>query len=221
MTADELWNKLVELSPDKPLSVEEFSVKTGLSKTLVAKVYERWVQMEKLRREHGHYVFVKRGNLNLFETPKSKEFEEIEHKLLKKEFKENEENEEKKTVIIRKKKKTDLAGFMRVISGIIGTVLMITSINFTYIFNKSGMNSFWGMLLSVSIVSFMCFAFTIRSYMSSKFNRVGVVILCTLVLLYSVFTAVSGQYNSFRKYNANDDSTIVMEQKELTESRIK
>ena len=222
MTADELWDKLVELGPDKPLSVDEFAAKTGLSRSLISKVYERWIQTDKLRKENGQYLFVKHGAISLFETPKSKEFEEVEHKLLKKELKEPEpENtkEPEKPVVV-KKKKTDLGGLMRFISAIIGTVLMVTSINFTYSFNKFGMNFFWGMLLSVSIVSFMCFAFTIRSYMSSKFNRIGVVILWTLGLMYSVFTAVSGQYNSFRKYNANDDSTIVVEQKELTEKRI-
>lgn len=220
MTQDDLWSKLKEVSGDKPLTVDEFAAHTGLAKNLIAKVYDRWVQMDKLRKEHGQYVFVKRGNLNLFDEPESEGFKKVMNTLSKKELKEDEAEEEKVKRIYTRKKKVELGGFMRFVSAVIGTILMITSIYFTYNFNKLGMSLFWGMLLSVSIVSFMCLAFTIRSYMSSKFNRIGVVILWTLGLLYSVFTAVSGQYNNFRKYNAGDESTIVVEQKELTEDRI-
>ena len=220
MTQDEVWSKLKEYNPDTPLSVDEFAAKTGLAKTLVAKLYERWVQVDKLKKVHGQYLFVK-NSINLFNEPESEEFKKVKENLSKKEFKpEVPENKEEKIIVI-KKKKTDLSSFMRLIGAIIGTILMITSINFTYSFNKYGMTKFWGMLLSVSIVSYMCFAFTIRSYMTTKFNRIATIVLWTLGLLYSVFTAVSGQYTSFRQYNANDESTIVVEQKELTEKRIK
>ena len=221
MTIDELWGKLIETSGDVPLSIDEFAAKTGLTKNLISKVYDRWYQMDKLRKIHGQYVFVKKSTTPLFEEPKSKEFEEVENKLSKKELKKEVPEEPKQKVIHTRKRKLDLSGFMRVIGGIIGTTLMITSINFTYTFNKTGMHWIWGILLSVSIVSYMCFAFTIRSYMTMKFNRTATIILWTLGILYSVFTAVSGQYNNFRQYNANDDSTIVVEQKELTDKRIK
>ena len=221
MTIDELWNKLIETSGDTPLNIDEFAAKTGLTKSLISKVYDRWYQMDKLRKVHGQYVFVKKSTTPLFEEPKSKEFEEVENKLSKKELKDNSEPKEEIKKVYIKKRKVDLGGFMRFIGAIIGIVLMITSIYFTYGFNKYGMPKFWGMTLSVSIVSFMCFAFTIRSYMTNKFNRTGVVILWILGILYSVFTAVSGQYNNFRQYNATDESNIVVEQKELTEDRIK
>lgn len=221
MTQDELWSKLKEVSGDKPMSVDDFASLTGLAKNLVAKVYERWYQMDKLRKEHGQYVFVKRANLNLFDEPESEGFKKAMNTLSKKELKEETtEPEEKVKKVIIRKKKVDLGGFMRFIGALIGVALMVTSIYFTYGFNRYGMPKFWGMTLSVSIVSFMCFAFTIRSYMTSKFNRTGVVILWVLGILYSVFTAVSGQYNNFRQYNATDESNIVVEQKELTEGRI-
>ena len=172
--------------------------------------------MDKLRKEHGQYVFVRRNTHNLFNEPESKEYKEVEKKLMKKELKTEETPAEPEPPV----NKSYLGEVMRVISAIIGTILMISSIKFTYDFNKFGMAKFWGMCLSMSIVSFMCFAFTIRSYMCTKLNRIGVVILWTLGLMYSVFTAVSGQYNSFRQYNASDESNIVTEQKELTEKRI-
>lgn len=120
----------------------------------------------------------------------------------------------------KEEKKYPLKYLMKIIVFGIGIILMITSVHFTYGFNKLGMTKLWAILLSVSIVSFMCFAFTIRSYMKGKFARTAVIILWSLGLLYSVFTAVSGQYNSFRKYNETDTSSTDNERKELVTERL-
>lgn len=224
MTAEELWNKLKESSNDKPLSVDEFTALTGLEKPLIEKIYRRWLAMGNIVLNDNEYEFAEKP----VEEPVVEEPETIEEPP-----KENvpvpESIPEPKPVKPRKprtkktpqpEKKYPLKTLMKIIVFFIGLILMITSIHFTHDFNKLGMTKVWAVCLSVSIVSFMCFAFTIRSYMKGKFNRTAVIVLWSLGLLYSVFTAVSGQYNSFRKYNETDTSSTDTERKDLINEQL-
>lgn len=233
MTAEELWNKLKESSTDRPLSPEEYARVTGLEKPLIEKIYRRWVEMGRLDMFLNEYYFT--DNEPVEEEQKPEELQEpveepevaeeqSEETVQEPEVKEPPKVKPKKTYKPRKpkepEKKYPLKYLMKIIVFGIGTILMITSVHFTYGFNKLGMTKLWAILLSVSIVSFMCFAFTIRSYMKGKFARTAVIILWSLGLLYSVFTAVSGQYNSFRKYNETDTSSTDNERKELVTERL-
>ena len=103
----------------------------------------------------------------------------------------------------------------------IGFILTICSIHFTYQFNTLAMNKLWAFLLSLSTVMFMSFAFTIRSYIRKKHVKLFIVVLWTIGILYSVFTAVSGQYNDFRDYNKKDSSVSVSQKRELYKNQLK
>ena len=67
----------------------------------------------------------------------------------------------------------------------------------------------------------MAFAFTIKSYVAEKSTGVFIVILWVLGISYSVFTAVSGQYNDFRKYSASDTSVQVENKNKIYENQLK
>lgn len=227
MTAEELWNKLRESSKDKPLTSDEFAKVTALEKPLIEKVYRRWVEMGRLYCENDEYFFTET------EEP-AEEIIQEEPEAADNVVTEDDKPVEQpvtvsKSVKTRKprtkkapqsEKKYPLKNLMKIIVFCIGIILMITSIHFTHDFNKLGMTKIWAVCLSVSIVSFMCFAFTIRSYMKGKFNRTAVIILWSLGLLYSVFTAVSGQYNSFRKYNETDTSSTDTQRKDLINEQL-
>lgn len=227
MTAEELWNKLRESSKDKPLTSDEFAKVTALEKPLIEKVYRRWVEMGRLYCENDEYFFTET------EEP-AEEIIQEEPEAADNVVTEDDKPVEQpvkvsKPVKTRKprtkkapqsEKKYPLKNLMKIIVFCIGIILMITSIHFTHDFNKLGMTKIWAVCLSVSIVSFMCFAFTIRSYMKGKFNRTAVIILWSLGLLYSVFTAVSGQYNSFRKYNETDTSSTDTQRKDLINEQL-
>lgn len=208
MTSNELWEKLLEGSGNTPLATGEFAQLVGLSEDKIRKVYQQWCQQGKLTKDGNKYLFVKTQEPELKIESVIQEEPIAEEPIFHTESPTQEEPQA-------------LGNIMRTVSGVIGTLLMVISINFTYMFNKLGMFAFWALLLSIAIVSFMCLAFTLKSYMETKLSRVMTIVLWVLGIFYSVFTAVSGQYNSFRKYNASDTSTIVSEQKELNDNRIK
>ena len=82
------------------------------------------------------------------------------------------------------------------------------------------MNPFWAFNLSFSIVSYMGIAFTLASYMKSKLHKFFVIFLWLLGFVYSVFTAVSGQYNDFRKYLSTDKSEVITSQKSIIKEQL-
>jgi len=100
--------------------------------------------------------------------------------------------------------------FFKIVSGLIGAILIIVSIHFTFEFNKLSLPSVWAFLLSVAVVLFMSIAFVIRSRTQSVIKRQLIVFLWFLGICYSVFTAVSGQFNYLRKYVSQDDSKKIV-----------
>lgn len=88
---------------------------------------------------------------------------------------------------------------LRIIMGIVGLGCLITSIKFTYSFNKLTMPKFWAFVLSASLMIFTSFCFTVRESLK-KTNRKQsrlYVVFYFIGIFYSVFTAVAGQYNDY------------------------
>lgn len=215
MTRTELWDMLVKLaksSKEFP-SEEEFAAYLKSNNSIIPvatihKVYNLWVTEGKL---------TKRGNTFIF-TDKNIQSEIMPVKFEPKPI-------AKPSVKSLPKKKTEsqdnfILKVIKIVSSVIGTILTGVSIHFTFRFNKLGMNIFWGLMLSISVVCFMSFAFTIRSYVMKKSTRVFIVILWVLGISYSVFTAVSGQFNDFRKYSASDSSLRVESQNKIYEKQL-
>ena len=210
MTADELFNVLKEYNSihNEFPNVTEFAKYTELPVDIINKVYKRWYNQGKL---------VKRGNLYDF-------YKEDPHKL----FSEEKKNEPDNLIIQKdanlnneKKNNTDYKKlFIKSISGLIGIILVLCSIHFTFDFNRFSMKLFWAFSLSLSIVSFMSIAFTLASYFSEKLFKIIILILWLLGFSYSVFTAVSGQYNDFRKYLSNDKTTMISNKKTLINNQL-
>lgn len=92
---------------------------------------------------------------------------------------------------------------LRIIMGVVGTGCIITSIKFTYSFNKLTMPKFWAFILSSSLIIFTSFCFTIRDVLkkTNKFQANIFVFLYFIGIIYSVFTAISGQYNDYLENN--------------------
>lgn len=210
MTADELFQILKEyckVHNHFPL-VSEFAAYTEYPVDTITKVYKRWLTQGKI---------VKKGNTFDF-------YKEDPHKL----FAEEKKIQEPDNLEIRKKdeepkqppKKDYLGVFVKVLIGVIGIILILCSIHFTFEFNRLSMKVFWGFSLSFSIVSFMGIAFTLADYMKSKWLKTFVIFLWVLGFIYSVFTAVSGQYNDFRKYLSTDKSEVVTSQKSIIKEQL-
>lgn len=104
---------------------------------------------------------------------------------------------------------------LRIIMGVVGTGCIITSIKFTYSFNKLTMPKFWAFVLSSSLIIFTSFCFTIRDVLkkTNKFQANIFVFLYFIGIIYSVFTAISGQYND---YLINNKITIESKIEEST-----
>jgi hypothetical protein len=205
MTADQLFQILKEYTKhyNKFPTVNEFAAYSELSPNVIAKVYKRWVEQEKL---------VKKGNTYNFYT-------EDPRRLFKEERVQKPDNFEISNVVKKPDNRLKIA--VKVFVGFIGIILMICSVHFTFDFNRLSMKVFWAFCLSFSIVSFMSLAFTIAGYCSEKFEKGFVSFLWFLGFIYSVFTAVSGQYNTFRKYVSTDKSAMIEYQKESFEERMK
>lgn len=96
----------------------------------------------------------------------------------------------------------------RIIMGIVGISCILCSVRFTYNFNKLTMPSFWGFILSVSLIIFTSFCFTVRSFLreQGKITQGRLfILLYAMGIIYSIFTAVAGQYND---YLVNNEKTI-------------
>ena len=210
MTADELFNVLKEYTNihNEFPNVTEFAKYTELPVDIINKVYKRWYNQGKL---------VKRGNLYDF-------YKEDPHKLFSEEKKNEPDNliiQKDASVNNEKENNTDYKKlFIKSISGLIGIILVLCSIHFTFDFNRFSMKLFWAFSLSLSIVSFMSIAFTLAHYTNEKFLKAFILFLWLLGFTYSVFTAVSGQYNDFRKYLSTDKSEVIDSQKTILNNRL-
>lgn len=220
MTADELYIELKKYIKEnnKFPTVNEFSAHTRLPYDTISKVFKRWILMGKL---------IKNGSK--FETVGEKLYNETVEKVTEEKPMEKTEPEkpapliESVKIIEEKTKetKTDYKmSFLRIIIGIIGILLVICSIHFTFEFNRMSMKTVWALILSISVVSFMSIAFTMKNHTNSRLIKSLILFLWFLGISYSVFTAVSGQYNDFKKYVAEDITSISEEQKKIYNSQL-
>ncbi len=208
MTRVELWNMLVDYSiKNKAFPKSDvFAEYSRIPEATIKKVYKMWMSEGKLNKLGDTFIFTDNT---------------IQSKLMENKI---EYNKQIIRAPVRKKAISHnnlILKSIRIIAVIIGSILTIVSIHFTFNHNKLGMNPFWGLLLSASIVCFMSFAFTIRSYVITKSTRFLIVILWVLGISYSVFTAVSGQFGDFRKYDASDNSVNIERQNKIYEKQLK
>lgn len=209
MTRNELWNMLREYSVSNGFpNPETFAAYSKIPVDTIRKVYKLWIAEGKMNKVGDTYVFT--DNAIESKPMENKSVKPIQPKVQKISVKK--QIEQQTNFILR---------IIKIIAVVIASVLTCVSIHFTFGFNKLGMTSFWGFLLSASVVSFMAFAFTIKSYVAEKSTRVFIVILWVLGISYSVFTAVSGQYNDFRKYSASDNSVQVENKNKIYETQLK
>lgn len=209
MTRGELWDKLIEFSISNKSfpKADIFAAYSKIPEETIKKVYRMWIQEGKLERNGDTLCF----------TDKS-----IQSQLMEDEVKQLIKPVMKPSVRKRMEQQNNLIlKIIKIIAIIIGSVLTIVSIHFTFGFNKMGMAILWGFLLSASVVCFMSFAFTIRSYVTKKMTRALIVMLWVLGISYSVFTAVSGQFNDFRKYTASDSSVQIENKNKIYEKQLK
>ena len=199
MTADELFQILKEyykIHNHFPTPTE-FAVYSELPVDIINKIYKRWITQGKLVKKGNVIEFYKEDSNKLFDEPKKQEPDNF---VITKPVVMEEAKPEPKDY-------SDI--ILRTISGIIGISLILCSIHFTFSFNGMSMKLFWGFILSYSIVTFMGVAFTLAAHMGEKYMKAFVLFLWLLAFIYSVFTAVSGQYNDFRKYLSSDKSEVV------------
>ena len=205
MSRTELWEMFVKYSKENNRfpSVSEFAAYSRIAEPTMSKVLKMWVSENKLAKMGNRYVFVDK-TIQDFIQPEIKSVKP------------------KKPAMKKEPEKLNiLFSFVKCLVAVIGIILILCSIHFTFNFNKLGMNTFWAFMLSISIVLFMGFAFTIKSYIQSKSTKLGIIILWVLGISYSVFTAVSGQFNEFRQYSASDNHYQLENQKKIFESQLK
>lgn len=188
MTAKEAWNRLNALSESlgRFPTPEEYSSELKLSKESVLKVWKRWAEEGMLSNADGVYGFAEKKA-------------------------EKSEEPEKKEVRTEPKRAFTVQSALWIFAAVVGATCTICSVHFTYAFNKMGMKPLWAFLLSFSVVAFMSGAFALRSNLKERAARFLCVFLWTVGFFYSAFTAVSGQYNEFRKYTAADRSDVSAE----------
>lgn len=113
------------------------------------------------------------------------------------------------------KKQNIMNMILRIIMGIVGFGCVMTSIKFTYSFNKLTMPKFWAFVLSSSLIIFTSFCFTVREVLKKTNKRQSnlFVVFYLIGILYSVFTAIAGQYND---YLINNQITVDNQIEEIT-----
>lgn len=213
MTADDLFNTLREYcdAHSKFPTASEFAAYAELQPEVVSKVYKRWLNQGKLVKKGNGYDLYREDPNRLF-ADDIKHEPDIMEIPVKKKVPEEKPEPAKDTNVMRMA--------VKLIVGAIGILLILNSIHFTFSFNRMSMKLFWGMTLSISIVSFMSIAFTLMNYIDRKLIKAFVFVLWILGFVYSVFTAVSGQYNDFRKYLSTDKSQMVESQKKIIQSQL-
>ena len=221
MTADELWEEFKKYTKqinDFP-SIQSFATHTRLTYDLASKVYSRWLQQGKLIKNGTRYDLPEELKKELFkekieplftvEEPKKSVSKAVEHK------------KEIETVHAEESKLDNIFIGLKILAATVGFILVTVSIHLTFDFNKLGMFKVWAFLLSFAIVTYMGFAFTLKSYADTYLKKIAIVILWILGISYSVFTAVSGQYNDFRKYNASDESIVLENKTKVLNNQLK
>ena len=208
MTVDDVFKILKEYCRihKRFPTIQEFAAYSEIPVDTITKIYKRWVNQGKLVKKGDTYDFYKEDPHNLFSEEKKQEPDNTIVRVNKQ--------------TVEQPKKDYLLIFMKILSGIIGTILVISSIHFTFNFNGMSMKAFWAFCISFSIVSYMSIAFTLANYISKKYLKIFVLFLWLLGFVYSVFTAVSGQYNDFRKYVSTDKSEIISNKKDLLNEQL-
>jgi DNA-binding transcriptional regulator YhcF (GntR family) len=207
MTADEVFNILKEYYKryKKFPTVEEFANYSEYSIETIIKLYKRWITQGKIVKKGDSLDFYREDPNKLFAEDKKQEPDNL---VIHKPKKEQSEKKDYKDITLR------------CIVGFIGVLLVFNSVHFTFEFNHLSMKLFWAFTLSVSIVTFMSIAFTLAHYTNEKYMKVFILLLWLLGFSYSVFTAVSGQYNDFRKYLSTDKSEIIDNQKTILNNQL-
>ena len=224
MTADELWDTMKEYGREinRFPSIQEFANKTHVTYDLISKVYNRWLQQGRLIKNGTRYDFSDASKKLIFKTKMSplfdieqpKQSDNIVNQIIASQqpVKHEESKVEKPDVTYK---------LLKIFAALIGIILIIVSVHFTYDSNKLAMKPFWGFLLSFAIVSYTEFAFTLMSYCDKNITKIVIVILWFLGITYSVFTAVSGQFYDFRQHNAHDNSLLVDNKTDLLNKQLK
>lgn len=184
MTMLELWDaasKMVSNGVFPPS--QELASKVNIGVSVVKKVYSTWENKNLITKDSkGVYTLVKK------DEPVVKE-------------------ENVKDKIQEKKSKFSL---LQIVCLVLGILLMICSVHFTYVFNKLSMQPVWAFMLSVAIVGYACFAFTIAS-LAKGFHKTVVYTMYIVGISYSIFTAVASQYDSFKNISLDDKTSIMGE----------
>lgn len=207
MTADELFEVLKEYhkTHKKFPTVEEFADYAEYPIATIVKVYQRWLTQGKIVRKGDSFDFYREDPNKLFVEEKK---QAPDNMIIHRPKKEQSEKKDYKNIVIRS------------IVGFIGILLVLNSVHFTFEFNHLSMKLFWAFTLSVSIVTFMSIAFTLAHYTDEKYMKGFILLLWLFGFTYSVFTAVSGQYNDFRKYLSTDKSEVIDNQKTIIENQL-
>ena len=182
MTQLELWQKLQQCIKEngKFPSAHVFAAYSGIREEVVYRIFKKWAEEGKLVKRGSHY-----------------RSEDEEYKPTVKEIPQ----------LVMKGNNMIIKKIVSALSLMIGLILTVVSIHFTFEFNKLSLPSFWAFLLSASVVLFMNLAFVVRSLMKNPIKKQIIVFLWFLGIVYSVFTAVSGQFNDQRKYTSLDNSS--------------
>lgn len=207
MTADELFEILKEFYKKNRHfpSIQEFADYSEYSSEVITKLYKRWINQGKIIKKGDSFDFYKEDSNKLFVEEKKQVPDNL---IIHRPKKEQESKKDYKDITIR------------CIVGFIGILLVLNSVHFTFEFNHLSMKLFWAFTLSVSIVTYMSIAFTLAHYTSEKYMKAFILVLWLLGFTYSVFTAVSGQYNDFRKYLSTDKSEVIDNQKTILNNQL-
>lgn len=148
--------------------------------------------VDKIKKVYKHYLLD--GKINMAMTD-----DDVHKVQVKKEIKEE-------PVKVKESVKTiNLELLIKIVVGFVGILFTMTSIHFTFNFNKQSMNSFWAFVLSLGMISFTSFAFTFASYVKDKRTKIIVYFLYALGVSYSIFTAIGGQFKDFQSYTLSDE----------------
>lgn len=196
MTQLELWQKLQNCIKEngKFPSVKTFSIYSGIKEEILFKIFNRWAEEGKLIKKGTHY-----------------RVEGDEYKPSVKEIPQ----------LIRQGDITILRKIVKGFALVLGLILTAVSIHFTFEFNKLSLPTVWAFLLSMSTVLFMNVAFVVRGMTENTIKRHLIILLWFLGIFYSVFTAVSGQFNDQRKYVASDTTVKTVNTKKILEKELK
>jgi len=223
-------DKIDILSSDNKQLKNELSEKTKESKELNKKITE----LEKSKKDlQSNYNYAKTNYENILSE---KESVENKNKELETEVQElnammnmiqtdynimkaNKELPKQETSVSKKKSKITGMIVFRSFCFLIGILLLACSVHFTYRFNCEAMNTSWAFILSLAIVCFTSFAFSIAMFTSKK-TRSIIYLMWFIGVSYSIFTALASQMEDFRKYIANDITHITIQKDSIYQNQL-